>query len=293
MVRLVIPLAELRRSAVAVSVSGGKDSAATGLHLRELEIPHRRVFADTGWEHPATYDYLRGELARVLGPVEEVRGPHLMADLVRKKGMFPGRTRRFCTSELKAKPLNSWARAAEVDVIALGIRAAESAKRATMAEWEWSLDADAWIWRPLLAWSEADVIAIHRRHGLRPNPLYLAGASRVGCYPCIFSRKGEVRRIADTDPGRIAEIRALEAEVDAASLARHAARGEDREAVGHGRPTFFQAPIREAGAWPIDRVVTWARTAHGGRQLELFDPPGGDGCARWGMCESNPDEGEG
>ena len=281
---------DLQNGAVAVSVSGGKDSAAACLLLRELAIPHRRVFADTGWEHPATYDYIRGELARVVGPIEEISGPRGMAELVRSKGMFPSRTRRFCTSELKAKPLNTWARAAGLDAFALGIRAAESASRAAMAEWEWSADADAWTWRPLLAWTEARVFAIHKRHGLAPNPLYLRGASRVGCYPCIFSRKAEIRRIADADPARIEAIRTLEGEADAASLARHEARGEDRAEVGHTRPTFFQAPIREAGEWPIDRVVTWARTAHGGRQLELFQPPpGADGCARWGLCESEPE----
>lgn len=41
-----------------LSVSGGKDSAATSLHLTERGIDHWRVFADTGWEHPATYDPL-------------------------------------------------------------------------------------------------------------------------------------------------------------------------------------------------------------------------------------------
>lgn len=37
------------------NMSGGKDSTACALALREAEIPHRRVFADTGWEAPETY----------------------------------------------------------------------------------------------------------------------------------------------------------------------------------------------------------------------------------------------
>jgi 3'-phosphoadenosine 5'-phosphosulfate sulfotransferase (PAPS reductase)/FAD synthetase len=53
------------------SVSGGKDSTAMSLHLRERGIEHRRVFFDTGWEHAATYEYL-DYLGDVLGPIERV-----------------------------------------------------------------------------------------------------------------------------------------------------------------------------------------------------------------------------
>jgi len=65
-------LERLRGKTVVASISGGKDSAAMSLWLTENDIPHRRVFLDTGWEHPWTYDYLRGPLTRALGPIEEV-----------------------------------------------------------------------------------------------------------------------------------------------------------------------------------------------------------------------------
>src|SRR6185312_16096551 len=60
------------RSVVA-SISGGKDSAAMSLYLHEMGIEHDRVFMDTGWEHPATYEYLAGELPRVIGPITTLR----------------------------------------------------------------------------------------------------------------------------------------------------------------------------------------------------------------------------
>lgn len=42
-----------------VSVSGGKDSTATLLVARELEVPNlSAVVTDTGHEHPETYDYI-------------------------------------------------------------------------------------------------------------------------------------------------------------------------------------------------------------------------------------------
>jgi 3'-phosphoadenosine 5'-phosphosulfate sulfotransferase (PAPS reductase)/FAD synthetase len=115
---------------VVASVSGGKDSAAMCLYFRELGLEHRRVFADTGWENAKTYDYLRGELTRVLGPIDEISAGITLPDLVRKKGMFPSRTKRFCTSELKVKPLAKYIRALDDDCInAVGIRAAESQAR--------------------------------------------------------------------------------------------------------------------------------------------------------------------
>ena len=255
---------------VVASVSGGKDSAAMSLWLTEEGIEHRRVFADTGWEHPETYRYLWDVLVPRLGPIDVVRGPLLMQDLVRKKGMFPSRVRRFCTQQLKVFPLRDYIRALDDDVVnALGIRAGESQARAQMPEWEWNADFDCATWRPLIAWSEADVIAMHRRHGLPPNPLYLLGAERVGCWPCIFARKSEIRMVADLDDIRIGEIRELERTIQTAGA------------------TFFHTHGRTSAPVRIDEAVDWSRTSRGGKQRELFAMPGEAGCVRWGLCDTD------
>jgi len=269
---------------VVASISGGKDSAALSLWLTEQGIEHRRVHMLTGWDHPVTGEYLRGELTRVLGPIEEIRGDLLMPDLVRKKGMFPSRTRRFCTEELKIKPMIRYIERivdAGHDVVsAVGIRAAESEARSKMPEWEWNKDFDCWVWRPLIGWTEQQVIDIHTHHGLRPNPLYLDGAERVGCWPCIFARKSEIRMLADIDPARVDELRALEGEITAVARDRAVAKGEE---LKHDR-TWFQG--QEAGCtMPIDEAVAWSRTSRGGKQVELFAPPR-EGCMRWGLCET-------
>jgi 3'-phosphoadenosine 5'-phosphosulfate sulfotransferase (PAPS reductase)/FAD synthetase len=280
---------------VVASISGGKDSAAMSLYLTELGIPHRRVFMDTGWENQKTYDYLRGELTRVIGSIEEIRGDLLMKDLIRKKGMFPSKQRRYCTQELKVFPMQRYINAL-VDqgheiVNTVGIRRAESEARSRMTEWEFSDGFDCEVWRPILHWSEDDVIAIHQRHGLRPNPLYLEGASRVGCWPCIYARKSEIKHIADVDPKRIAEIRDLEDEVDVMQRARAA---RDGRVLQH-KASWFQSPLKEEGGncWPIDRVVAWSRTLRGGRiedrQVELF-AQADEGCMRWGLCDTGSDE---
>lgn len=287
---------------VIASISGGKDSAAMSLWLTEHGIEHDRVFCDTGWEHADTYEYLRGPLTEKIGPIVEIRGEQLMEDLVRKKGMFPSRTRRFCTENLKVKPLQRYISKMQDEhgecLNAVGIRAGESRARSKMPEWEWNNGFDCETWRPLIRWTEQDVIDIHTRHALRPNPLYLKGSRRVGCWPCIFSSKAEIRHIADTDPERIDTIRKLEADAQASAEARHTAKGETFESLGYNKPTFFQAMGalrteggREGRMVPIDTVVQWSRTAHGGKQYELFAPAESDaGCMRWGLCDVEGDD---
>lgn len=317
--------AQLDGRQVIASISGGKDSAALSLWLTENGVPHRRVFMDTGWEHEATYEYLRGPLTTALGPIEEIRGPRQMEELVIAKGMFPSRLRRFCTQELKVVPMQRYIRslqdAGSGDLVnAVGIRHEESASRATLAEWEWSDGFDCEVWRPLIRWTEEDVISIHKRHGLRPNPLYLLGASRVGCWPCIYARKSEIRLLSDIDSSRVERIRRLEAQVQDKARQRHArdaaawAASPDPEPTDvaseeHERweakrrrltmpfapPAWFQSHARGADGHfpmlPIDEAIRWSRTSHGGRQFEMFAAaPQDAGCMRWGLCETAPKE---
>lgn len=250
---------------VVASVSGGKDSAAMSLYLTELGIEHDRVFCDTGWEHELTYEYLRGPLTEKLGPIIELQPKRKMEELILHKAMFPQRVRRFCTQELKVFPLakyiNGRMDAGEDIVNAVGIRAAESEARSKMPEWEWQDGFDCEVWRPLLHWTQQDVIDIHHRHDLRPNPLYLKGAARVGCWPCIYARKDEIKLIADTDPDRIDRIRNLENLLTLGAQARAEKRGETLD----NAPGWFQAKTGGGGkCWPIDEVVKWSRTGRGG-----------------------------
>lgn len=276
---------------VVASLSGGKDSAAMSLWLSEQGIDHDRVFCDTGWEAAETYQHV-DYLAERLGPVTWLRGARLMEQLIEHKGIFPQRTRRFCTEELKVKPilayLNARIEAGDDVVNAVGIRSGESVARSKMPEWEWSKGFDCEVWRPLIRWTEQDVIDIHTRNGLLPNPLYLKGASRVGCFPCIFARKAEVKFIAENRPEQIVRIRKLEKRTQAAAFKRQDARGEGGL---YNPPTFFRAPNRNAEGkrpcMPIDEVVEWSKTARGGKQYELFATGDADaGCMRWGLCET-------
>lgn len=195
--------------------SGGKDSTALLLWLREQGIEHTAVFCDTGWEHPLTYAYIEEINQRVLeGRLVTVRNPRWtdgMRSLVATRGRVPSVRARFCTQELKVFPMRDYLRGLDDDTVTYqGIRAEESPARAAMPSREWSDTYDGWIERPLLRWSVADVFAIIARHGLEANPLYRLGIKRVGCFPCIMTRHSELRRLTAMLPevwDRIAELK--------------------------------------------------------------------------------------
>lgn len=295
------------------------------LHLRELGLLCRTrvVFFDTGWEHSDTYshlDYLEGAIGITierLGAVVDL-AEHLVTEaeaiehamgratpsafvrLCLKKGIFPRRTVRFCTQILKVFVAGEAIRTMHLDggdppVNVIGIRAAESAARSKLGETELSTTLDCLVWRPLIAWSEEQVLDIHRAHGVRLNPLYFRGAERVGCWPCIYGSKAELRALA-SDKQRVGAIRLLEAAVQRGHLSRAEKQGKTVERA----PTLFtSARKNDAGERPgilIDEALAWARTSRGGalNQEWLFesDPADPDaGCMRWGMCE-HPEEKE-
>jgi 3'-phosphoadenosine 5'-phosphosulfate sulfotransferase (PAPS reductase)/FAD synthetase len=287
-VRVEIPAELVERDLLpVVSVSGGKDSTATILALREAEIEGvRYVFADTGWEAPETYAHL-DTLEETIGiTIDRIGRPGGMVGSCRSRAGFPARMQRWCTKELKLRPLRKYHRRIERDtgrdtVAVVGVRAGESEKRARMLPWEDDETWRGWMWRPLLPWAVEDVLAIHHRHGVPVNPLYQRGHDRVGCYPCIFASKADLKLLADHAPERIDQIRGLEREL----TELRAERNQDEP----GRYTtpeaqFFQYRVKGLPHW-IDDVMLWAQSSRGGRQLQLIDLPPDGGCFRWGLCE--------
>jgi 3'-phosphoadenosine 5'-phosphosulfate sulfotransferase (PAPS reductase)/FAD synthetase len=206
-----------------VSISGGKDSTALWLHLtRELKLPDvRAVFADTGWEHPATYEYL-AYLETVMGPLVRVKPERDFVELAAHKKRFPSTKARFCTTELKLKPMRAWiesqAEAGAIDkarlVQCVGVRAEESPSRARMAAF---VPEDDFYglpqWRPILSWTWQEVFACHDRHGVKANPLYSQGMGRVGCMPCIMANMPELAEIARRFPEVVDKVEAAESAV--------------------------------------------------------------------------------
>lgn len=309
-----------------VSLSGGKDSTAVALlALEQAEragIEPMFVFADTGHEHPLTYEFVdhlehhlgtavqwvRAEFSQQIARKRNSIGrrwtsagvpPHRIAqavallqptgipflDLCLWKGRFPSARRRFCSEELKWRPIYEQAhlplmRSGRV-LSWQGIRADESLARSQRRRFE-RADGRLWAWRPILCWTAADVFALHRRHGLRPNPLYTQGMGRVGCMPCIHARKAEVAEIARRFPAEVERVAEWERLVGAASR-----RGLS-SFFAHDKIPGDHQGRRDIPMPGIKAVAEWARTGRGGRQFDLFlAGPGDDGCSSlYGLCEA-------
>lgn len=268
-----------------ISYSGGKDSTALWLWARQQKIEPRVIlFADTGWEHPLTYEYL-DDMERQLGEkIIRVRGKETFEQRVRRLRGFPSSGRRWCTDELKIQPTRR-----ELDRIRdesgddvevfVGVRREESRSRAALSEREWSDDYDCEVVRPILDWTLQQVIDAHHEGGVPMNPLYHLGANRVGCWPCIFERKEGIRLVAETTPKVIDRIRDMERDSKNTMFAKEA---PVHERVPGERRT--ELPL------PIDDAVAWSKTARGGKRLLLVAPA--SGCAKWGTCEAPKMDGD-
>ena len=238
-------------------------------------------------EHWADDGIPDDKIQLALDTLKPTRNPFL--DLCIWKGRFPSALARFCTDELKVEPITnqivlpilksgmgvrSWQ----------GVRKEESPRRATYPMHE-LLDYRVWAYRPLLEWTAEDVFAIHHKHGVKPNPLYLKGMNRVGCMPCIMCRKGELLEISRRFPEVIERLKVWEKIVSSASK--------------RGEGTFF--PVKNLSKKKdnicyttdgIESAVKWARTERGGKQFNLFtefeDIP--ECSSNYGLCEFENDE---
>ena len=205
------------------------------------------------------------------------------------------------------------------------IRDGSTQIRALMPEWERQAAFDCDVWRPIHGWTLQQVIDIHHRHGVAPNPLYTRNHERVGCWPCINGKKAEINRmsrdlrmpLADrlrpledyaqaTWDEQVREWSAVAEAAKAAGLTpEEAARkmgksgradpGKMRVAnIVYGVPDE-RPPLKTAwfhssthGPMKVDEAIAWSQTRRGGpKTLELFAAPASDqGCMRWGLCDT-------
>jgi 3'-phosphoadenosine 5'-phosphosulfate sulfotransferase (PAPS reductase)/FAD synthetase len=180
------------------------------------------VFCDTGWEHPDTYKHVNDVCLQMGVRLITLKSKYDFVSLAVHKKRFPSTNARFCTSELKMKPMIDYVLSLkESCIIIQGIRAGESTARAAMEEEcmyfksyfqpnkkgrtenyrskdvkEWCSQFDASVLRPIFKWSAQQVIDCILDAGQKPNPLYYRGFSRVGCFPCIMCRHKEIELIA-------------------------------------------------------------------------------------------------
>lgn len=304
-----------------VSVSGGKDSTALLLLAIERQPDNMQaVFADTGNEHGLTYEYVRylsdnvfpirtvvADFARLMAGKADYIAKHWQnkgvpaevceraisalkptgnpfLDMCLWKGMFPSRTKAFCSEELKRNPIIRQVQdpllAAGDDVISWqGVRRDESIRRKCLTEREHKSThnggGELWNYRPILDWTAEDCFAMHRKHGIKHNPLYEMGMGRVGCMPCINCRKSELLEISKRFPEAIDRIEQWEAAVRETSKACDA--------------SFFPDPDRQAGKEMrgIRNMVKWSKTSRGGYMYDWIKAEDeGPACSSiYGLCE--------
>lgn len=230
---------------------------------------------------------------RALAALKPTGNPFL--DLCIWKGRFPSTKARFCSEELKRNPIIEQVQMplleAGDDIMSWqGVRADESPSRANLPERDLvgggKEGGELWNFRPILKWTVEDVFAMHRKHGIEPNPLYKQGMGRVGCMPCIHARKDELLEIARRFPDEVARLAEWEKIVS--------------EASKRGSSTFFAADTIPGNSTDMQNIghdthgiysiIEWAKTGRGGRQFDFFRVGGeqeeGRLCSSiYGLCE--------
>ena len=261
-------------AALAVSVSGGKDSTALLLWMLESGAEFSAAFADTGSEHPLTYAYLddlRRRTGVTIATVGRVGG---MRAAVLEHGGFSPQLKKWCSRELKQAALREWHEEEFPGrvIFVTGQRAEESAARAQLSELEHGGKDRTTFWRPLLRWSVADVLAMPPQ-ACCPGKSSLSHGSHARGLLSVRDGRHESR------DQRAGELLSGKGSRDPRVGARFARIRADRgESNCRGTPTFFRDH-------PIDEALTWGLTSHGGKRLNLWPEMPGGGCATWGLCD--------
>ena len=205
-----------------ISYSGGKDSTALLIHAIEVlgRDNFRVVYQDTGYEHSTHYEYIDYIQKKLDVEIEIVRSEKYtgMFDMIEKKNALPNAMSRFCTDELKQKPFKEWLRRNKnIRSVWIGIRAEESkARKERYSDYGedngFPLSAypvfgkkefsNIMVYLPIVEWTEAKVWEYHDNYNIKPNPQYLSGAKRVGCYPCILASDRAWKLAWETKEGK-------------------------------------------------------------------------------------------
>jgi 3'-phosphoadenosine 5'-phosphosulfate sulfotransferase (PAPS reductase)/FAD synthetase len=178
-----------------LGVSGGKDSAALALFMRDRVPQMEYFFCDTGNELRETYEYIERLEAFLAKPVVRLN-PERDFDhwLNIYGGYLPSQNMRWCTRMLKLKPFEHYV-GDDPTMTYIAIRADE--------------DRDGYIsTKPNITAVypfkehgivKQDVFRILDDHGLG-LPSYYRWRTRSGCYFCFFQRKSEWVGLKENHP---------------------------------------------------------------------------------------------
>ena len=189
-----------------LSLSGGKDSAALAIYMRDKVSAMEYVFWDTGKELPDTYEYLE-RIEDYLGK-EVIRfkselGFDHWYDVYGE--MLPSNHRRWCTKMLKLKPFEEFVGDDPV-INYVGLRADED--RSGYISHKPNI-------KPVYPFREdglklADIEEILRSSGVGMPPYSAWGRTRSGCYFCFYQQKIEWVRLKERYPDLFEAAKAYE-----------------------------------------------------------------------------------
>lgn len=189
-----------------LSLSGGKDSAALAIYMRDRIPLMEYVFHDTEKELPETYAYL-DRIAAHLGKMIQYTRPDYSFDkwLEVFGGMIPSSQRRWCTRQLKLKPFEDFVGDDPVFNY-IGLRADEDRKGYISHKPNIT---------PIYPFQDdglvlADIVRILQESGLGMPTFTEWGRTRSGCYFCFFQQKIEWVRLKEKYPEKFEEAKRYE-----------------------------------------------------------------------------------
>jgi len=171
-----------------LSLSGGKDSTALAIYLRDRIPELEYVFCDTEKELDETYEYLSRLEVYLNKSIVYLKhdGKGFDELLQMRRGFLPSPKARWCTEYLKIKPFEKYV-GDDLCYNYVGIRADEphrkgyiSTKPNIIARYPFVEDGI----------TRQDVVRILEESGLG-LPAYYEWRSRSGCYFCFFQQRIE------------------------------------------------------------------------------------------------------
>lgn len=196
-----------------LGVSGGRDSAALAVYMRQHHpaLPIEYFFTDTGKELPEVYEFL-DRLEGFLGKRIERLNPDRDFDFwLSEYGNFlPSPRTRWCTRQLKLRPLEHWLRndleSGTMVHSYVAIRSDEPSREGYQ-----STHPNMKVHLPLrdAGIDRAGVLEILSQAEVG-EPAYYDWRSRSGCTFCFYQQKIEWVRLAEHHPERFQEAVAYE-----------------------------------------------------------------------------------
>ncbi len=192
-----------------VSLSGGKDSTALAIYLRDKITDLEYVFCDTEKELAETYEYLNRLEAYLNKPIVYLKheGKGFDELLQMRRGFLPSPKVRWCTEYLKIKPFEKYI-GEDLCYSYIGIRADEPNRKGYISSKPNIVPRYPFVEAGI---AKEDVLRILDESGLG-LPEYYNWRSRSGCYFCFFQQRIEWIGLLENHPDLYMQAMAYERE---------------------------------------------------------------------------------